>query len=81
MKYFLLIGGFGGFVLVLGSSLYAGNRLALALRDASVGCVALALLFRFLHAAIVSGVRAQLHQRGKLVTEFEGEGSDRPTGV
>lgn len=79
MRYFLLIGGFWGFILVLASSLYAGNRLAPALRDASLGCVALAVLFKFLHAAIISGVRYHLHQRGKFVADIEGEGPERST--
>lgn len=81
MRYFLLIGGFWGFLLVFAASLYAGSRLAVALRDASVGCVVLAFLFRFLHAALISGVRTHIQERGKLVAGIEGGNSDRSTRV
>ncbi len=81
MRYFLLMGGFWGFLLVFAASLYAGSRLAIALRDASVGCLVLSFLFRFLHAALMSGIRAHIHERGKLVADINGGIPDRTTKV
>jgi len=57
MKYFQLIGGFCGFVLGLFGSLSAGNEVAIALRDAAVGCLCGALLFRGFHAVLAWTVR------------------------
>ena len=57
MKYFLLMGGFLGFAVVLVASFYAGNRPAVALMDASVGCLVGGALFRMLHAAYLSGLK------------------------
>lgn len=77
MKYFLLLGGFAGFALVLGASLYAGNRPALALRDAAVGCLIGAALFRVLHAAFLAGFRARLLERSKLDAAMVPEEEER----
>lgn len=46
MKYFLLVGGFCGFLIALGSGVVAGNDLSFALRNATIGCVCGALLMR-----------------------------------
>jgi hypothetical protein len=62
MKYFLLIGGFFGFLIVFASGIAAGNELGAALRNASIGCVCGALLMR--------GFRALLaHQLRQLATQ------------
>lgn len=65
MKYFLLQGGFWGFFLVLVSSFYVGNPPALALRDAAIGCIVGALLFRVLHASFAAGMRSVVSDRNK----------------
>ena len=77
MKYFLLLGGFAGFALVLGASFYAGNRPALALRDAAVGCLVGAALFRVLHAAFLAGLRARVVERHKMESVMVSEEEDR----
>jgi len=46
MKYYLLIGGFWGFLMAFASGLAAGNDLAYVLRNAAVGCLGGALLLR-----------------------------------
>ena len=58
MKYFLLLGGFAGFAAVLVSSyFFAGNRPAVALRDAAIACLIGGLLFRMLHSAYIAGIK------------------------
>lgn len=46
MKYFLLIGGFSGFLIVFASGVSAGNDISCVLRNATVGCLCGALLMR-----------------------------------
>lgn len=57
MKFFLLLGGFLGFVLALLASWHAGNSPASALRDGSIGCLTGALLLRGLHVVFFTTVR------------------------
>jgi hypothetical protein len=70
MKYFQLIGGFCGFVLAMGSSLSAGNEIAIALRDGAVGCVCGAILLRTFHCVLAWSVQdfAAEKQRPKTMT-------------
>ncbi len=63
MKYFLLMGGFAGFAIVMIASLYAGNRPATALRDASIGLFVGGMLFRMLHAAYIAGIKGCISDR------------------
>lgn len=71
MKYFLVMGGFAGFAVVLFASLYSGNHPATALRDASVGCLVGGGLFRMFHAAYIAGVKGCIADRAR-----GGRGSD-----
>lgn len=57
MKFFLLLGGFLGFVLTFAASWNADNAPAQALCDAAIGCLAGALLFRGLHFVLMTTVR------------------------
>ena len=62
MKYFLLIGGFSGFLIVFASGVGAGKDLSTVLCNATVGCLLSALLFRgFRHllAYLLRQVEAQ----------------------
>lgn len=77
MRYFFLLGGFVGFALVLVASFYAGNRPALALRDAAIGCIVGGMLFRVLHAAFIAGLKARLLERGKQDTSIVDNEEDR----
>jgi len=81
MKYFLLIGGFLGFAAVLIASYSAGNRPAVSLRDASIGCLVGALLFRMLHAAYLAGLKGCIADRARSSRADQGdeelEGSHR----
>ncbi len=60
MKFFLLSGGFIGFVLSYSASWNAGNAPASVLRDAVVGCLAGALLFRGLHVVLMLTLRSHV---------------------
>lgn len=60
MKFFLLSGGFLGFVLSYSASWNAGNAPAAGLRDAVIGCLAGALLFRGLHVVLMMTLRSQV---------------------
>jgi hypothetical protein len=60
MKFFLLLGGFVGFVLAFAASWNAGNSAAQALRDGAIGCLAGAVLLRGLHAVFHITVRNHL---------------------
>ncbi len=52
MQYFTLIGGFVGFLLTLAVSFLAGKDLADSVFNATIGCVAVGILFRaFRYAA------------------------------
>ncbi|NBV86270.1 MAG: hypothetical protein EBS01_08430 [Verrucomicrobia bacterium] len=75
MKYFLLIGGFLGFAAVLIASYSAGNRPAIALRDAAIGCMVGGLLFRMLHAAYLAGLKGCIADRARSsrTDELDGE--------
>ncbi len=57
MKFFLLIGGFLGFVLSFLASWRAGNAPASCVTAATVGCLVGAVLFRALHAVFFLTVR------------------------
>ncbi len=57
MKFFLLLGGFLGFILAFAASWNAGNAPAQALRDAAIGCLGGSILFRGLHAVFYITVR------------------------
>lgn len=63
MKFFLLSGGFAGFVLAYVSSWNAGNSAAQALRDGVVGCLAGALLLRGLHVILMMTLRSHVAQQ------------------
>ncbi|GDX11254.1 hypothetical protein LBMAG57_30260 [Verrucomicrobiota bacterium] len=60
MKYFLLLGGFSGFVLGLAASLLAGNQPADVLFTGAACCVAGALLLRGLHFILMICLHAHI---------------------
>lgn len=65
-KFYLVFGGFLGFVLALVGGLWIGNTFAIVLRNASIGCVVGALLgkgFEFVLAKnIAEAKREQLYK-------------------
>lgn len=80
MRYFLLLGGFLGFAVVLVASFYAGNRPAVALRDAGIACLIGGFLFRMLHAAYIAGIKGCIADRARGAREDEDHDVDAPRG-
>ena len=60
MKYFLLLGGFAGFVLAFAASISAGNPASSALLRGGMGCLLGALLLRGLHFVFMVCVRGHI---------------------
>jgi hypothetical protein len=73
MRFFITMGGCTGFVLVLASSLHAGNAPAFALRDAGIGCVVAALLFRGAHRAFFASLQSHLRERAAALQQAASE--------
>ncbi len=69
MRFFITIGGCSGFALAFVSSLHAGNAAADALRDAAIGCLVGAALFRAAHWAFLSSIHSHLRERAAAVKE------------
>ena len=63
MKYFLLLGGFAGFVLAFGAGISAGNPASSALLRGGMGCLFGALLLRLLHFVFMVCVRGHIEIR------------------
>ncbi|MBL9201908.1 MAG: hypothetical protein JNL39_15465 [Opitutaceae bacterium] len=57
MRFVFLSGGFAGFVISGGCSLWAGHEGNRIFLDAAVGCLAGAMLFRWLWTVLLHGVR------------------------
>ena len=65
MKFFLLFGGFVGFVLSYTASWNADNSAAQVLRDGVIGCLAGATLLRGLHAMLMITLRSHVEQTAR----------------
>ncbi len=63
MKFAFLAGGFTGFALTASSGLLAGRAPDLVLRDAAVGCLIGALLFRWLWSVVIKVFGETVAQR------------------
>jgi hypothetical protein len=57
MRFVFLAGGFAGFLLTGGCSLYAGHEGNRVFLDAAVGCLCGAILFRWFWTVLLHGVR------------------------
>lgn len=60
MKYFLLLGGFAGFVLAFAATVSTGNPASSALLRGGMGCLLGALLMRGLHFVFMVCVRGHI---------------------
>lgn len=69
MQYFTLIGGFVGFLLTFGVSLFSGKDIAESVFNATIGCVVMGLLFRGLHAAIEHCAKQVVAEKARLRDE------------
>jgi hypothetical protein len=69
MQYFTLIGGFVGFLLTFGVSLFAGKDIAHSVFNATIGCVVMGLLFRGFRAAAEHCARQVVAEKARLRDE------------
>jgi hypothetical protein len=69
MQYFTLIGGFVGFLLTFGVSLFSGKDLAASIFNATIGCVVMGLLFRGFHAALEHCAKQVVAEKARLRDE------------
>ncbi len=71
MKFIFLAGGFVGFSLTALAGLGAGRDAALVLRDAAIGCLVGALLFRWFWSVVVKALAetVERHRREALAAE------------
>lgn len=69
MKFFLLIGGFFGFLIVFASGISAGNDLSIVLRNASIGCICGALLMRGFRMLLSHQVRQVAAEQARAAAE------------
>ncbi len=60
MQFVFLAGGFAGFALTAATGLLAGREPDLVLRDATIGCLAGALLFRWFWNVLVKALSEAL---------------------
>ena len=63
MKAVFLAGGFAGFALAAIAGFTAGRSIDLVLRDAALGCLAGALLFRWFWSVLVKSLSDTVHLR------------------
>ena len=79
MKYFLLVGGFAGFVLAFAASISAGNPASGALLCGGMGCLFGALLLRGLHFVFMACVRGHIEiLAAEAKKEAASEATDTP---
>jgi hypothetical protein len=65
MKYFMLLGGFTGFIIAIASGLFAGSELSQVVFNSSVGCIFGAYLFRLFRKVVASSVREVALQKSR----------------
>jgi hypothetical protein len=80
MRYFLLIGGFTGFLIGFTACLLAGNPPADAFLRGAAGCLAGALLLRVLHLILMTCLRTHIETLAARQQTGNSEApADRPT--
>jgi flagellar motor component MotA len=65
MKYFMLLGGFVGFLIVMTAGVMRGGELWTVVLHSSVGCVVGAVLFRVFRKVVASSVREVAMQKSR----------------
>ncbi|MBL9215131.1 MAG: hypothetical protein JNG83_06615 [Opitutaceae bacterium] len=71
MKFIFLAGGLAGFLLAAASGLQAGRSPDRVLLDAALGCLAGALLFRWLWSVLLRGFREAYLNRQRAAASTE----------
>ena len=65
MKYFMLLGGFIGFMIVMVAGVMGGSELWMVVFHASIGCVVGAFLFRIFRKVVARSVREVAMQKSR----------------
>lgn len=65
MRFFMLLGGFLGFALVMATGLASGGDPWVVLLHSSIGCLVGAVLFRFFRTVVSSSVRQVVLQKAR----------------
>ena len=63
MRYAFFIGGFTGFMLTAFAGFLAGRASEVVFRDAAIGCLVAAFLFRWFWSVVVKAFVEAAHQR------------------
>lgn len=71
MKFVFLAGGFVGFALAAVAGLGAGRDAAPVLRDAAIGCLVGALLFRWFWSVVVKAMAETVERRRREAPSVE----------
>jgi uncharacterized membrane protein len=72
MKYFMLLGGFVGFLIVMAAGVMAGGELWMVVLHSSAGCVVGAVLFRVFRKVVAGSVREVAMQKSRRQREGVG---------
>lgn len=75
MKFIFLIGGLVGFLLVAATGFYSGRAPDRVLFDATLGCLAAAVLFRWFWSVLLHGFRETYLTRQRNAVNAAGEGA------
>jgi hypothetical protein len=81
MRYVFLLGGLCGFALGAGTAFWSDRSPERVLLDGAVGCLAGALLFRWLWNVLLSGLRDALEARQRAATAAAAAEPARPNPV
>ena len=65
MKYFMLIGGFIGFIVAMVAGIWSGNELWMVVFNSSIGCLTGAFLFRIFRKVVAGSVRQVAMQKSR----------------
>ena len=79
MKFVFLVGGLFGFVLVAATGFSAGRSPDRVLLDATLGCLAAAVLFRWFWSVVLHGFRETYLTRQRNAVNAAGEGAKTKT--
>jgi len=69
MSRFMVTGGFVGFFIVFLAGLLNDRGTLIVLRDAMIGCLVMALLFKVLYSRLESGIAAAIQDEAKVMAE------------
>ena len=72
MKYFMLLGGFSGFLIVMAAGVLGGGELWMVVLQSSAGCVVGAVLFRVFRKVVAGSVREVAMQKSRRQREGAG---------